>query len=105
MSLAEQALCLLDISPSAKNRTKLENFSSLDLEISASLPGFSLPAGLPPVEPASPPSENLYSVASRMGRANYEEQAKAEALLNALKQMRARNAARPIQPNRVLRGT
>jgi hypothetical protein len=99
MSIAEQALSLLDIFPSVQSRSRLENFSSLDLVIGASLPGSKAP--LKETEPAA--SENLYSVASRMGRANYEEQAKAEALLNALRQMRAKNAARSIQTSRVLR--
>lgn len=105
MTIAEQALSLLDIFPSIRNRTKLDNFSNLDLEIDASLPGailapLSVAAELPP-----PSAENLYSVASRMGRANYEEQAKAEALLNALRKMRARNVARPSPTTRVIRGT
>jgi hypothetical protein len=99
MSIAEQALSLLDIFPSVQSRSRLENFSSLDLVIGASLPGSQAP--LKEAEPAV--TENLYSVASRMGRANYEEQAKAEALLNALRQMRAKNAARSIQTSRVLR--
>lgn len=106
MSIAEQALSLLDIFPSIQNRTRLENFTNLDGVIVAS---FS-PSGssLPPLAESSPApvsAENLYAVASRMGRANYDEQAKAEALLNALKQMRAKNAARPNQTARVLRGT
>lgn len=106
MSIAEQALSLLDIFPSIQNRTKLENFTNLDGVIVAS---FSLPGSitLPALEAAPAPltTENLYAVASRMGRANYDEQAKAEALLNALKQMRAKNAARPNQTARILRGT
>lgn len=108
MSIAEQALSLLDIFPSIQNRTKLENFSNLDGVIFASLApaGSSLPAMAEATSPSAPiNAENLYSVASRMGRANYDEQAKAEALLNALKQMRAKNAARPNQTARVLRGT
>jgi hypothetical protein len=99
MSVAEQALSLLDIFPSMQSRSRLENFSSLDLVIGASLPGSQAP--LQEAEPAV--TENLYSVASRMGRANYEQQAKAEALLNALRQMTAKNAARSIQTSRVLR--
>jgi hypothetical protein len=103
MSIAEQALSLPDIFPSIRNRSNLENFTSLDGVIVAS---FSPPGPLPVISESAPVStENLYAVASRMGRANYDEQAKAEALLNALKQMRAKNAGRPNQTARVLRGT
>ena len=106
MSIAEQALSLLDIFPSMQSRVKLDNFSSLDLVIGASLPGAASAAAEPAPAVASSPSpvttESLYSVASRMGRANYEEQAKAEALLNALRQMRAKNGARN---SRVIRST
>lgn len=101
MSIAEQALILLDIFPSITKRKQLENFSSLDPVINASFPG----AILAGIEEEEKPSENLYTVASRMGRSNYEEHAKAEALLHALRQMRAKNATRPTNANRVLRST
>lgn len=90
MSVLEQALSLLDVLPSVLSRKKLENFSSLDPEINASLPGSTVAAA-----PAATATESLYSVASRMGRPDYEENAKAEALLHALRQMRAKNARKP----------
>jgi hypothetical protein len=101
MSISEQALSLLDIVPSIASRKKLENFSSLDSEINASFPGASLPPVLPEENPASLP----YAVASRMGRPNYEEQAKADALFKALRQMRANNSKRSPNGSRVLRST
>jgi hypothetical protein len=98
MSIAEQALFLLDILPSIAYRKKPENFDSLDPVINASFRG--------DPEPAAESAENtanLYTVASRMGRSNYDEHAKAEALLHALRQMRAKNAKRPANASRVLR--
>lgn len=100
MSIAEQALVLLDIFPSISKRNKLENFFNLDSVINASFPW----AAVSGQEIDEKPSENLYTVASRMGRSNYEEHAKAEALLHALRQMRAKNASRPSNA-RVLRGS
>ncbi len=84
MNIAEQALFLLDTFPSAQNRKKLENFWNLDQTISASFPG-----ALEPEVTAAVAPENPYSVASRMNRSNYEDQARAEALTNALRQLRA----------------
>jgi hypothetical protein len=96
MSLAEQALFLLDILPSIQNRNKLENFSNLDQTIVASLPGTSSAA-----ETGKPVAEtNPFSVASRMSRSNYEDQARAEALTQALRQIRASNAAKKSSASR-----
>ena len=93
MSLAEQALFLLDIQPSIRSRSNPENFSNLDQTIVASFPG--TPA---PVESAKAVVEaNPFSVASRMNRSNYEDQARAEALTQALRQIRASNAAKLSQ--------
>ena len=90
MSLAEQALFLLDIPPSIQSRTRLENFACLEQTIVASLPGTQ---EAPEVrETAAEP--NPFFVASRMSRANYEDQARAEALTQALRQIRASNAAK-----------
>ncbi len=94
MSLAEQALFLLDIPPSIRSRMSLENFSSLDQTIGASFPGT-----LSPVETGKTITEtNPFSVASRMSRSNYEDQARAEALTQALRQIRASHAAKPSHP-------
>ena len=97
ISIGEQALILLDISPSVQRRRRLENFSSLDPVIDDSISEGSAPRS--PEAVAAPLAP--YAVAARMGRSNYEEHAKAEALMNALRQMRGRNA----HPSRVLRGT
>ncbi|MGZ3701799.1 MAG: hypothetical protein ACXWSD_08390, partial [Bdellovibrionota bacterium] len=93
MSLAEQALFLLDIQPSIRSRTNPENFSNLDQTIVASLPGLVEPAP----ETKTVAEANPFSVASRMSRSNYEDQAKAEALTRALRQIRASHAAKLIQ--------
>ena len=98
MSLAEQALFLLDILPSIRSRSNPENFSSLDQTIGASLPGTAEPEQVAAaVVEASP-----FSVASRMNRSNYEDQARAEALTQALRQIRASHAAK-LQQQRTTR--
>jgi hypothetical protein len=98
MSLAEQALFLLDILPSIRSRSNPENFCSLDQTIVASFPGTREPeqAPVPTVE------ANPFSMASRMNRSNYEDQARAEALTQALRQIRASHAAK-LQQQRTTR--
>jgi hypothetical protein len=104
MSIAEQALFLLDVFPSVAHRRNLENFSNLDQTISASLPreGVASEPVLPP--PAAVP-ESPFSVASRMSmsRSNYEDQARAEALTNALRKLRESHVARSAK-SRIIRG-
>ncbi|MGZ3742047.1 MAG: hypothetical protein ACXVB9_21915 [Bdellovibrionota bacterium] len=95
MSIADQALFLLDIPPSIDKRKKLENFSDLALTVGASLRTAIEEAEPAPAQAEAPPAS--YSVASRMNRANYEDQAKAEALTRALRQIRASHAAKLIQ--------
>lgn len=100
MSITDQALFLLDIQPSIQRRKSLEIFGSLDPEISDSI--------APPAEVKEDKSilesvQTPFAVAARMGRPNYEEQAKAEALYNALRQMRAKHATKPS--HRVIRGS
>jgi hypothetical protein len=90
MSLAEQALFLLDILPSIRGRSNPENFTNLDQTIVASLPGTPEPAAVPPAVAEA----NPFSVASRMSRSNYDDQARAEALTQALRQIRASHAAK-----------
>ena len=101
MSITEQAIYLLDISPSIQKRKCLENFASLESEIRDSIAG-PAPALPPEAIAALPEKHTPYAVAARMGRSNYEEQAKAEALHNALRQMRAK---RGKPPPRVIRGS
>ena len=104
MSVAEQALLLLDLAPNTSHRQSLENFPCLDSMISASL---GMTGEAAPADAAAPTgaAESLYSVASRMGRTNYEERAKDEALFEALRQLKAQNARRALHASRVLRGT
>lgn len=90
MSLAEQALSLLDILPSIQSRNKLENFSDLGQTIVASLAGTQIPVQAVAAEAET----NPFHVASRMSRSNYEDQARAEALTQALRQIRASNASK-----------
>lgn len=89
MSLAEQALFLLDIQPSIRSRQNPENFSSLDQTIFASLPGMPIREE----RTAAPVEQSPFSVATRMSRSNYEDQARAEALTQALRQIRASHAS------------
>jgi hypothetical protein len=100
MNLAEQALFLLDIQPSTKNRKSLDNFANLDQMILASFPGESAPAE--PVKNEPTAEKKPFSVASRMSRVNYEDQARAEALTQALKHFRAKNGSRSSS-SRVIR--
>jgi hypothetical protein len=90
MSLAEQALHLLDIDPSIRSRQNPENFTSLDQTIVASLPGTEAPEERAAAAPAQP---SPFSLASRMNRSNHEDQLRAEALTQALRQIRASNAS------------
>lgn len=90
MSLSEQALFLLDLPPNILSRQNLENFSSLDHAVVASLPGMPVPVEISEVKAESSP----FSVASRMNRASYDDQARAEALTQALRQIRASHAAK-----------
>ena len=88
MTIAEQALFLLDLRPSELHRKNLESFFNLDSLVSGSV------GILPALDPvASELPTNSFSVASRLSRSNsnYEEQAKAEALMNALKHIRSKN--------------
>lgn len=101
MTIAEQALFLLDTPSSILHRKKIENFHGLDGMVDASLPG----AVQLELEQPEPNLENSFSVASRMGRTNYEEHAKVEALLHALGKMRAINGKKGPHAGRVLRGT
>ena len=100
MSVAEQALFLLDFLPSEEKRRKLENFISLDQAVNASLPGYTN-TEIKASDPA--PEKNHYSVATRMKLSNYETQAKAEALSNALRYLRASHVGN--QKARIKRGS
>ncbi|MGE3263303.1 MAG: hypothetical protein AB7K68_16100 [Bacteriovoracia bacterium] len=97
MSIADQALFLLDIPPSANRRKKLENFFDLEQTIRAA---FGEPETLTAKKTEAPPAP--YSVASRMNRANYEDQARAEALTSALQKLRASHQSR-MANGRVIR--
>ncbi|RZA08644.1 MAG: hypothetical protein EOP11_04280 [Proteobacteria bacterium] len=120
MSISEQALFLLDIQPSISARKSLENFGNLDPEINESIsPAEARPESQAAAAsdgkedagttPALDPSSILasvqtpFAVAARMGRPDYEEKAKAEALHQALRQMRAKHASKSSP--RVIRGS
>lgn len=97
MIIAEQALHLLDLSPNTELRKKIENFLDLEQLVSSSF-GAAAPVGKTEWEPER---AGAYSVAARLNRSNYEDQARAEALMNALRQIRVSNGQSP----RVLRRT
>jgi hypothetical protein len=100
MSIAEQALFLLDIPPSVEQRNKLENFSDLEPVVRASIKAAS---GETEAAPARTEAAAPYSMASRMSRPNYEDQARAEALTSALQKLRANYIHRPSNGTRVIR--
>jgi hypothetical protein len=100
MRLSELALNLLDLNPEKSSIGKGEYLVDIEKTIEASLLD-DLPKESFPVKEDS---MNSYSVASRMGKSNYDEVAKAEALLLALKKMRAKNAA-GFKSTRVIRNT
>lgn len=95
MSIAEQALFLVDLSPNLEQRRKLEAFSDLEQTISAS---FASPEACAKEAEQSPQS-GAFSVAARLSRSNYEDQARAEALMHALRRIRVSN----VQTPRVIR--
>lgn len=109
MTIAEQALILLDILPARRKRRKLENFSDLETTVRDSLgPAAALanpveePLAMP--APSAPsPASVPYSMATRMQRPDYEDQARADALTNALRQLRAANQSKFRNGSRVIR--
>lgn len=90
MSIAEHALHLLDFSPNTERRKKIENFLDLEQLVSASFG-----AALPERDQEPAPAASAYSVAARLSRSNYEDQARAEALMSALRQIRVSHAQSP----------
>lgn len=100
MTISEQALFLLDIAPSHLKRKKMETFVDLDGVVNDSF----LTSAIEVAEsPAAPEHTNPFSVASRLQRTNYESHAKSEALMEALKQIRASHATKPRST--IIRGT
>lgn len=99
MSLSEQALFLLDIFPSIQKRKKLERFHDLDQTIEQSL------YEKPYTEKVEIRAEKpvTYNLASKWAKANYEDQAKADALTHALQQIRAKHASKPR--SKIIRGS
>jgi hypothetical protein len=101
MRLAEFALNLLDLNPEKSLVQYPPSMAELEKTISDSLAeGTDSAVAAQPL----PDSASPYSVATRMGKSNYEEVAKAEALLLALKKMRAKNA-NGLKSTRVIRST
>lgn len=91
MTISEQALFLLDIDSSLSKRRKVENFTDLDTLVNDSLESKPTDTSQPAQEDDSKP----FSVASRLSRSNYDTHAKSEALMEALKQIRASHASKP----------
>ena len=102
MSIAEQALFLLDIETSEKSRRQLDCFKNIDSFILQSFSGETEPVAPASIAPAD--TMNAFSVASRLSRSNYEDQARAEALTNALRKIRNRNPNASFS-KRVIRNT
>lgn len=101
MTISEQALFLLDIAPSHLKRKKMETFVDLDGVVNNSFEANSPVEA--PVASTTPEHTNPFSVASRLQRTNYESHAKSEALMEALKQIRASHASKPRST--IIRGT
>ncbi len=100
-NISDQALLLLDDFHSSRSRKKMDLFADLEEHVTNSLQTSK------PASSAISSSENAnpFTVAARLGRSNYEEQAKSEALLSALKKLRSRPLENKGMPNsgRVLR--
>lgn len=84
-SISDQALLLLDDSQSPLNRKKLDIFAEIDECVGAS---FSAPQE---TESTAKVEMHPFTVAARLSRSNYEEQAKSEALYQALQKLRSRS--------------
>lgn len=99
MTISEQALFLLDIPPASSKRKKMESFFDMDSVVSASF-GIEMQA---PQQTQEDPVSNPFSVASRLNRSNHESHLKSEALMEALKKIRASHVSRPRSS--IIRGT
>jgi hypothetical protein len=98
VTISDQALFLLDDCFGHDRRTRLDIFSQLEAFVSSSLNGtIQAPAT------AEIPTSTLstFTVAARLNRTNYDDQARAEALLAALQKIRNRKS--PFQSGRVIR--
>jgi hypothetical protein len=93
MSISEHALHLLDHTPNFERRKKIENFLDLDQLVSSSF-GLTV-SETPPTVTQDSNQTGAYSVAARLNRSNYEDQARAEALMSALRQIRVSHAQSP----------
>lgn len=100
MTISDFATLLLDDSCVAKQSIQLDLFRKLEASILAALEPEASEAASP-AEPAPSPAKS-YMVASRLGRANYEDDAKKEAILNALQSMRGN---RGMNNGRVIRSS
>lgn len=102
MKFAEQALILLDLPSNINLARRLDHFPDIESMVNSSFEKNILPEEKPEQMAASTES---FTVASRMGRVNYDEQAKAEALVSALAKIRSNNTRRGSNGGRVLRRT
>jgi len=101
MKFAEQALILLDLPTNSNLSRRLDRFPDIESMVNSSFEETILPVERLEI----PTSTESFTVASRMGRVNYDEQAKAEALVTALEKIRSNNSRRGSNGGRVLRRT
>lgn len=105
LSISEQALLLLDDKLSPQKRNSLDFFTNVDHFIHSSLgikqEDAKTEASSP--VPTQPASSNAFTVAARLGRGNYEENAKNEAIVNALQRLRNRPDTSKYSSGRIIR--
>lgn len=97
LTISDQALLLLDDSGAISYKKNLDAFSSLENEIKNSF------CDTVTTEITQHPVSNNFSVAARLTKSGYDDKARAEALVSALKKIRTRksnySSGRVIRPN------
>ena len=104
LSISEQALLLLDDKLSPQKRNSLDFFANVDhfIQSSLGLKQENTKAG-PSPSSSEQASSNAFTVAARLGRGNYEENAKNEAIVNALQRLRNRPDTSKYSSGRIIR--
>ena len=101
LTINDQALLLLDDSVAREKRNQLDVFAGI-----AHLVSTSFTEKAPPIigeQTKSTGNASSFTVAARLGRTNYDDQARAEALITALKKLRGRPNTASYQSGRVIR--
>ena len=98
MSIAEQALFLLDLKPNKTKQKRIDHFQDLSSLVDASIFGTE-----PVQEEQKIETPNSFSVASRLQRPDYEDQARVEALMSAIRKIRANHVGK--NSSRIIRRT